>query len=378
MPHKKKVVVAGHVCLDITPKFPLDKNSNLNDILLPGKLVHMQGADIHTGGVVANTGLALNLFGANVSLNGKIGQDAFGKLVLDLLNDYVDTSYMAVSNDSNTSYTIVLAAPGVDRIFLHSPGSNNTFTYEDLSLDAIKEANLFHFGYPPLMKRMYEHEGEQLIRIFKMVKEIGVVTSLDMAAVDPKSEAGHVDWETILRRILPYVDIFVPSIEELCYMIDHERYVDWQQRAAGKDIIEILSISEDVKPLADKILGMGAKVLLLKCGALGLYYRAENEDIFNQLSIPDMCISEWTELEHFEESYIPDRLVSATGAGDTSIAAFLYAMLNGYSLKQSLQLAAAAGASCVTEFDPLSGLLAIEELQQKINSGWEKRKICQM
>ncbi|MNG33657.1 hypothetical protein D3C84_1199570 [compost metagenome] len=49
-------------------------------------------------------------------------------------------------------------------------------------------------------------------------------------------------------------------------------------------------------------------------------------------------------------------------------------MLNGYSLKQSLQLGAAAGASCVTEFDPLSGLLAIDELQQKINSGWEKQR----
>ncbi|RRJ64595.1 carbohydrate kinase family protein [Paenibacillus oralis] len=373
--NKKKIVVAGHICLDITPKFPADTNPNLSEILLPGKLVQMRDADVHTGGVVANTGLALNFFGANVSLIGKIGQDEFGRLILDILSSHLDTRNMVVTKDSNTSYSIVLSPPGMDRLFLHSPGTNDTFTFEDLSMTAIEGADLFHFGYPPLMRRMYENDGEQLIRMFRTVKSLGITTSLDMAAVDPQSEAGTADWETILRRVLPYVDIFVPSVEELCFMIDRERYRDWQQRAGGRNIIEILSITEDVKPLADKLLDMGAQVLLLKCGSLGLYYRAARQDIFIQFSIPDLCALEWAELERFEESYVPDRVVSATGAGDTSIAAFLFAMLHGYSLKQSLQLAAAAGASCVTAFDPLSGLITIEELQKKIDNGWEKQKV---
>ncbi|SDD54192.1 Sugar or nucleoside kinase, ribokinase family [Paenibacillus sp. CF095] len=373
--NKKKIVVAGHICLDITPKFPANPNSNLSEILLPGKLVQMRDADVHTGGVVANTGLALNLFGADVNLIGKIGQDEFGKLILNILSSHMDTQHMLVANDTNTSYTIVLSPPGMDRTFLHNPGANDTFTFEDLTMEAIREATLFHFGYPPLMKRMYENDGEQLIRMFKTVKSLGVATSLDMAAVDPHSQAGTADWETILRRVLPYVDIFVPSVEELCFMIDRERYRDWQQRAGGRDIIEILSITGDVKPLADKLLEMGAQVMLLKCGALGLYYRAARQDIFIEISIPDLCVPQWAELERFEESYIPDRVVSATGAGDTSIAAFLYAMLHGYSLKQSLQLAAATGASCVTAFDPLSGLMTIEELLKKIDGGWKKQKV---
>ncbi|TDL69355.1 carbohydrate kinase family protein [Paenibacillus amylolyticus] len=373
--NKKKIVVAGHICLDITPKFPADTNSNLSEILLPGKLVHMQDADVHTGGVVANTGLALNFFGADVSLIGKIGQDEFGRLILNILNSHLDTQHMVVSNDTNTSYTIVLSPPGMDRIFLHNPGANDTFVFEDLSIAVIKEADIFHFGYPPLMERMYENNGEQLIRIFKTVKSLGVTTSLDMAAVDPHSQAGSADWETILRHVLPYVDIFVPSVEEICFMVDRERYQDWQRRAGRRDIIEILSITEDVKPLADKLLDMGAKVLLLKCGALGLYYRAARHDVVTEFSMPDLRVSDWAELERFEESYIPDQVVSATGAGDTSIAAFLYAMLHGYSLNQSLQLATATGASCVTAFDPLSGLMTVEELQKKINGGWKKQKV---
>ena len=57
---KKKVIVAGHICLDITPVFSETKPEHLQDVLAPGKLVEMKEADVHTGGSVANTGLAKN------------------------------------------------------------------------------------------------------------------------------------------------------------------------------------------------------------------------------------------------------------------------------------------------------------------------------
>ena len=64
----KKVIVAGHICLDITPVFPDKKVSGVSEMLAPGKLIEMGNADVHTGGAVANTGLALKLLGADVSL----------------------------------------------------------------------------------------------------------------------------------------------------------------------------------------------------------------------------------------------------------------------------------------------------------------------
>ena len=39
----------------------------------------MEGADIHTGGSVANTGTAMKLLGADVRLAGMVGDDDFGK-----------------------------------------------------------------------------------------------------------------------------------------------------------------------------------------------------------------------------------------------------------------------------------------------------------
>ena len=65
----KKIIAAGHICLDITPVFPAQRSCReLNEVLIPGKLVHMEGADVHTGGSVANTGLALKLLGNDVVL----------------------------------------------------------------------------------------------------------------------------------------------------------------------------------------------------------------------------------------------------------------------------------------------------------------------
>ena len=97
------------------------------------------------------------------------------------------------------------------------------------------------------MRSMYERGGEELARIMELARASGAATSLDLAAVDAASPAGRADWRGILARTLPYVDFFVPSIEEVCFMLDRDRYEDWQRRAAGGDITDILSLEDDIR-----------------------------------------------------------------------------------------------------------------------------------
>ena len=373
---KKKVIAAGHICLDITPVFPEKKVHQLGEILSPGKLIQMGEADVHTGGAVANTGLAMKILGADVTLMGKVGKDAFGEMVCNILKQYDAADGMIVSDTESTSYSVILAVPGIDRIFLHNPGANHTFRASDIPQESLEEAALFHFGYPPLMRSMYEADGEELVKLMKRAKEAGAATSLDMAAVDPDSEAGRADWEKILERVIPYVDFFVPSVEELCYMLDRKRFEEWQERAAGRDITEILDIEKDVKPLADQCMNFGAKVLLIKCGAPGMYYRtAERSRLLKVGARAELDLGSWADKEGFEKSYVPEKILSGTGAGDTSIAAFLTAMLEGYPLEQAMHLSAGTGASCVAAYDALSGLKSFEELEAKISAGWEKNQL---
>ncbi len=368
-----KIMAAGHICLDVTPVFPCRSACTVGDVLSPGRLVNVGSADIHTGGSVANTGLAMKLLGADVTLVGKVGKDQFGLIVRHILEQYGCPDGLVEHEGSDTSYSVVLAIPGVDRIFLHNPGANDTFSADDITADMLDGVSHFHFGYPPLMKRMYENCGEELVRLLSAVKQRGITTSLDMAMIDASSDAGQQDWHAILERIIPLVDIFAPSVEELCFMLDRARYSEWMTRAAGGDITAVLDIERDVKPLADELVAMGARAVVIKCGAPGIYYRTAGSEVMAQIcQAHGLDIGAWSDIEGFEESYLQENIVSGTGAGDTSIAAFIATMTEGCDLTECVRLAAATGACCISAHDALSGLVPLDELRRRINAGWKK------
>lgn len=363
----KKIIAAGHICIDITPVFPAGRAyGEPAELFSPGRLVHMEGADVHTGGSVANTGLALKLLGNDVRLMGKIGNDAFGSMVRSILAGY-GAGGLLVDEGSSTSYSVVLAVPGSDRIFLHDPGANDTFSGGDIPEDALEDAALFHFGYPPLMKRMYENDGAELAAMFRRVKEHDIATSLDFAAIDPESPAGKADWKRILGGVLPYVDFFVPSFEELCFMLDRARYERLGARGG-----ETPDIAGYAASLAEQLMEMGCKVVLIKCGERGMYYRTAGREalarIGGRLSLDGDA---WAGKAGRQPCFRADTVRSGTGAGDTSIAAFLTAVLAGKPPAECVALACAEGACCVTGYDALSGLRPLGELEARIRSGWE-------
>lgn len=337
----KRIISAGHICLDITPVIPPDTVfKSVSEALVPGRLLNVEAADVHTGGSVSNTGLALKKLGAEVTLLGKIGSDAFGRMVNDIVESN-GAGGLLIDPECSTSYSIVLALPGIDRIFLHNPGANDSFGAEDVPDAVFESAELFHFGYPPIMRRMYENGGAELISLFRRAKEKGLLTSLDMAVPGESSDAARANWRAILEKLLPYVDYFVPSYEETAFMLGYKDYD-----------INRLDFKTDVRPLADELRAMGASVVLIKCGTAGIYYSSDGE-------------------EGRQPAFKADKVCSATGAGDTCIAAFLLSVLEGKSISESVRIAAAEGACCVTAYDALSGLKPLDELERRISLGWE-------
>ena len=111
-----------------------------------------------------------------------------------------------------------------------------------------------------------------------------------------------------------------------------------------------------------------------------MYYQTADKEVLSHISSRvGLDADAWAEKEGFEASYVPDRILSGTGAGDTSIAAFLACVLNGETLETAMQLATATGACCVTAYDALSGLKPLDELKAKIRTGWKKNgeiQIC--
>jgi len=360
-------VVAGHICLDITPA--LGTSDRLADLLKPGSLLRVGPADVHPGGCVANTGMALQKLGVPTRLIARVGSDQFGDTVDELIKTSGADCALIRDQDAATSYSIVLAPPGIDRVFLHHAGANERFYETDVPDTAMAGAKLLHFGYPPLMPAMCRDRGEPLKRLFTRAHALGLTTSLDMAAMDVSPGSVRIDWSVLLQNVLPTVDCFLPSAEELCQMLDPALHEEWLARARGREIIDSLDIRKDIAPLAARLTALGVGIVIIKCGAKGLYYQTGNLQALK--GVPLLAdASLWADRKGFQPAYRPEKVVSATGAGDTCIAAFLASLLSGCAPETCFRRAAAEGACCVEACDALSGLLPFPALDRRIADGW--------
>ena len=364
-----KIIIAGHICLDIHPHLsgPADAR--------PGQLLKIGPATVTTGGAVANTGLALHRLGVEVGLMGKVGDDAFGRLLLDLLREHSShlSDGMIVAPGEATSYSIVIAPPGIDRSFMHFPGANDTFTAGDVRYDQLSDAAIVHFGYPPVMQQMYRDEGVQLRQLLGRIRAAGLITSLDMCQPDPTSEAGRVDWPALLARVLPVVDVFQPSIEELLFMLDRPAHT---QLAAGKAIGDVVELAL-LRKLSDTIIDMGSAIVLIKLGDSGLYLRTTSDasridPLAGRLGLDRAA---WTGREIVSSCFTPSQIAGTTGSGDCTIAGFLAALLRGEDPAAAATHATAVGACSVESADATSGVPHWDKVAARIAAGWERSEM---
>lgn len=366
------IVVAGHICLDVIPAFKRGADS-LTQLLVPGKLVDVGPAVLSTGGAVANTGLALHRLGVPVRLVGKLGTDAFGDAVCGLLRQQgaLLADHMVRDPAVATSYSIVINPPGIDRVFLHCPGANDAFGAEDLSPKVLESARLLHFGYPPLMKRLFSDNGEELARLLLRGRAAGITTSLDMALPDPDSPAGKADWCTILRHVLPLVDVFVPSLDEVVFMLDRERgHTVREQAAAGVPLGGLTA--EDVRDVAVAIIELGAAAVLLKLGRHGAYLHTTSDE--RRLRSCGACAptsAAWRGVSLHAPCFAAN-VAGTTGAGDCTIAGFLAALERGDGPDDALRAAVATGSASVERPDATSGVPAWAALANRLRAGWPR------
>ncbi len=366
------VVAAGHICLDITPAFGWSSAGGLGELLRPGKLLEVGAAAISTGGPVSNAGLALRRLGLAVCLMGKCGDDPLGGVLLDVLRREAPGSEagMRVVPGEKTSYTIVIAPPGIDRIFLHCPGANDTFGPEDVDPEIVGRARLLHFGYPPLMKRMCSEGGRELAALLRGACGAGAITSLDLALPDPDSEAGRADWRRILSAALPHTHIFLPSLEELLFMLRRARFEELSRSAAG---IAGGFTADDIHSLAQDCIAMGARIVVIKCGHAGAYLRTAES--LNAVAEVLGHTEEWRAVEIFEPTCCVKKIASATGSGDSSIAGFLAALLRGEPPARCMATLTVVGAQNLSALDAVSGVRSWQETLAQLEAGPEKNPV---
>ncbi|MCX6326542.1 MAG: carbohydrate kinase family protein [Bacteroidia bacterium] len=367
---KYDAVIAGYTCVDLIPDFKKNESfANISDLLKPGKLIEIDGLNFVLGGIVSNTGLAMKKFNKKVFLNGLVGDDFIGKIAIEWLDKYNLSEGIQTTSKAGTAFSIVIAPPGIDRIFLESPGCNKIFDQSVINFDAVSRSRMFHFGYPPLLRQFYLNNGSQLVDMFSAVQRMGVVTSLDFSLPDTESESGRINWPEIIQKTLPYTDIFVPSLEELLQIMHPGEYAEILSSAVSEDVINQVLVNT-VRQIGKLFIGSGVKILLIKAGQWGAYLLTGDVSSINEKADLKLVEENWNYRELWFNAYKADplKIKNSSGAGDTSVAAFLSALLDSENPESAVKYAAMAGRNnlyCTNLYDDLSNW---QEMTEEIKS----------
>ena len=253
----------------------------------------------------------LSSLGVKVAFLGKIGDDSFGCLVKEALeNKGVDISQLIEDKNSVTGVTVVLNY-GEDRAMVTCPGAMEHLLVQDVSEEALRSAQHMHFA------SLFLQNGikPDIVELFSKAKKCGLTTSLD-TQWDPNENWGF-DYE----HILPLVDVFLPNEKELLLLTGSTT---------------VYTAIEKIKPYANTV--------VVKNGSKGSTLFAKDEAPIN---LP---------------AFLNKNVVDAIGAGDSFNAGFISCFVRGFSLKDCQVYGNLSGAINTTGAGGTSAFITKEHI----------------
>ncbi len=282
-----------------------------------GILCPVDSIELFNGGNAMTAAINLKKMGQTSAIIGMVGQDRFGDFLASCLEQYeVCTEGLKRTDKAQTSASTVLISEGGERSFWHCVGANGIFSIDDIDMEIVNRAKTVFVTGSFLMNTF---DGAQTAEFLKRCKELGKTTVLDVCW-DSKGR-----WGTLLNQVLPYLDIFMPSIDEA-------------REIAKKDTVE---------EMAETFLKLGAKSVVIKCGSDGCYLR-ESLDAKGVMLPACKGVT----------------AVDTTGAGDSFCSGFLAAFSRGMDLKECALMGNATGAHCVMERGATTGIKSFEEMYE--------------
>lgn len=279
------ILVADHLC------DPIDH------VPAAGELVLSQRLPLATGGCAANAGVDLARLGVKVGVVGCVGQDAFGRFMIDeLAAAGVDTRHIRQLAGEETSGTLIINVKGQDRRFVHCVGANARVQVSDIPREEMLRAKVLYVGGYLLMPAL---EGEPLAALFREARAAGVKTVLDIVLPGPGDH-----WPK-LEGVLAETDVFLPNTDES----------------------KVLTGEADPLRQAEKFAAAGAGAVVITCGEQG-----------------SVIVSGQQRLR---AGTYPVEYKGGTGSGDAFDAGFITGLLLDKDLQDCVRWGSAIGASCV-------------------------------
>lgn len=304
---KYNVVTVGILVADIMT-FPVDESP------AKGVLQNVDGIKMYSGGNAMTAAINISKLGLKSAVIGKVGSDVYGEFLIDCLKqNEIETKAVAVDESVQTSVSVVLSGSDGERSFLHCKGANAAFDIADIDFDMIENTDIVFVTGSLLLNNF---DGRQTVEFLKKCKQMGKTTALDVCW------DSTVDFSWIVNSAMPYIDLFMPSIDEAI----------------------MLSGEKELAKISERFLNAGAGAVIIKCGGDGCFVREGLEG--DGVMIP---------------IFKTERVVDTTGAGDSFCSGFLTALAKGNSIYDSAVFGNAVGACCVAAQGATMGTLTYDE-----------------
>ncbi|MCP4071123.1 MAG: sugar kinase [Hyphomicrobiales bacterium] len=266
------------------------------------------------GGTVVDTAK----LGLNSLAVGAVGDDEKADWVLMTLERHgVDVSAMQRLAGIPTSATILNVRPNGDRPALHVRGASDHFDVPSSMYDQVFDAPIIHLGGTGLLKRL---DGKQSEILLAEAKRRGRTVTFDLIATDQNTIR-------IVRPLLPYIDYFMPSIEEARDLADKQTADD----------------------CADAMLNAGAKACVFTLGPDGAYFAASDG---TRKTSPAYDIE----------------VTDTTGCGDAFDAGFITALHHNMDLDTALRFAQASAALVASGLGSDAGIVSFDDTRNAMES----------
>jgi sugar/nucleoside kinase (ribokinase family) len=274
------------------------------------------------GGDATNVCIDIAHVGYDALLVGLLCNDFFGDGLMKVTtNAGVDVSNIIRKDDVETTTTVIMyrsdAKDASDRHCVRNEGGNAKIAREDITDDMLMGADHLHYGSFGPLKSLDGAGGADLL---KRAKELGLSTSLDVKGLGRDFSK--------LEVMLPYVDLFMPNLEEVADL------------TGLTDLQEIKAFFKS----------RGVGTMCIKMAEKGVFISDGERDVILS-TLAD-----------------PNQIVDVMGAGDAFCAGFISAFLQGLSLEECGTYASLASKHCLACQGASTWVVSKDDLYQQMKA----------
>ncbi|EKQ57089.1 MULTISPECIES: carbohydrate kinase [unclassified Clostridium] len=283
------------------------------------------------GGAPANVAACISKLGGNSYFLGQVGNDFFGKFLIELLKDLNINTEMAVEKGSTTIALVGIDANG-ERNFDFLRGSDGEYSFDNIDLSKMTSSDIIHFGSATGFL-----EGELKNTYFKLLeysKDNNIYVSFDPNYRDALITSDKLD--SFIEDSIKFI-----SSSDFTKLSDEELF--------------LITKEKDITIGVNKLHELGVRVVAITLGAKGTYLSVNGR---NEI-IPSIEVKQ----------------IDSTGAGDALVGAVLKKLADNKDKKNVgfeewkdiISFANKVGAITCTNYGAIASMPTLNEIQSYLN-----------